>query len=99
MKKTEFLQQLAKNMNISHNEAEKCLRAVLDSIEDALVRDKKLVLREFGSFNVLQQEAKSARNPATGELVALPETCVIRFKPSAFLKSQINARPSYISTT
>jgi|TARA_Y100000389_G_C17396978_1_gene483078 nucleoid DNA-binding protein len=80
-----------KNPNINQAELEKVLNIFCKSIEKALINEKTIELRGFGSFFVKKiKEKYSARNPKTGELIYIPEKNKVRFKASKKLKKIIN---------
>ena len=61
------------------------------SIEKALIENKSVELRGFGTFFIKEiKEKYSARNPKTGELVSLEKRNSVHFKPSKELKSRVN---------
>jgi integration host factor subunit beta len=57
-----------------------------------LLQNDKVELRGFGSFKVKSRRSRQARNPRTGDAVAVPSKQVPYFKASNELKSRLNAR-------
>ncbi|MHB8232316.1 MAG: integration host factor subunit alpha [bacterium] len=49
-------------------------------------------LNGFGNFAVKEKKARKGRNPQTGEAIIISERKVIKFKPSAVFKSEINKK-------
>jgi integration host factor beta subunit len=90
MIKADLINQIAKEMNISKQEAETGVNLFFQMIKDALQRGEEIELRGFGSFRFRQRQARSGRNPRTGESVQVPPKKVLYFKPSKLLKSMIN---------
>lgn len=86
MTKTEFTAFLAEKYNVDYASAEKVLNAFLDSLEDAMYKDGRIVLPGFGVLQRRERAARSGRNPATGETIAIPPSRTIVFKPAAVLK-------------
>ncbi len=60
------------------------------TIKEAIERGEEIELRGFGSFRFRQREARSGRNPRTGEPVQVPSKKVLYFKPSKHLKNLFN---------
>lgn len=89
MKKNEFIQQLCQKFNYTPREADKVIQAFLDSIEDALAKDGKLLIRGFGSFTVKKRPAKKGRNPKTGRPIEIPAGKLILFHPGSNLKASL----------
>lgn len=90
MTKSEFVDRLSRKNDISKNEAEKILNAILDSVEDALAQDGKIVLKSFGVMDVVERKAREGRNPATGEAVQIPAQKSVRFRAGEALKKALN---------
>jgi integration host factor subunit beta len=90
MIKADLINQISKEMNISKQEAESGVNLFFQMIKDALQRGEEIELRGFGSFRFRQRQARSGRNPRTGEPVQVPPKKVLYFKPSKLLKSIIN---------
>ena len=80
-----------KNPKINHSELEIVIDTFCGTIEKALVEERNVEIRGFGSFLVKKVKEKYyARNPKTGELIYVPEKNNIRFKSSKNLKRLIN---------
>jgi len=90
MIKADLINQIAREMNISKQEAEAGVNLFFQMIKDALQRGEEIELRGFGSFRFRQRQERSGRNPRTGEPVKVPPKKVLYFKPSKLLKSMIN---------
>jgi len=90
MIKADLVNKLAKEMNISKQEAETGVNLFFHAIKEALLRGEEIELRGFGSFRFRQRGARAGRNPRTGEPVQVPAKKVLYFKPSKLLKNMIN---------
>lgn len=86
MTKRDFTSFLAKKMGLPLSYAEKVLNAVLDSMEDGLFRDGRVMLAGIGSFEVREAPSRRGRNPATGEEIQIPATKTVRFRPAKAIK-------------
>ena len=71
---------------ITKKEAGIVIDAVLYGIKAGAVKDGKVTLVNFGSFNLKTPAARKARTPRTGEAIDVPEKTVVKFKPSANFK-------------
>lgn len=92
MIKADLVNKLAEEMNISKQEAETGVNFFFKAIKDAIQRGEEIELRGFGSFRFRQRDARSGRNPRTGEPVHVPPKKVLYFKPSKILKNMINKK-------
>ena len=90
MIKADLINKIAKEMNISKQEAETGINLFFETIKEAILRGEEIELRGFGSFRFRQRGARAGRNPRTGEPVQVPPKKVLYFKPSKILKKMIN---------
>jgi len=90
MIKADLINEIAKEMNISKQEAETGINLFFQTIKEALLKGEEIELRGFGSFRFRQRGARAGRNPRTGEPVQVPPKKVLYFKPSKLLKNVIN---------
>jgi DNA-binding protein HU-beta len=91
MNKKTLKDNVAETLGVSKREAGLAIDAVLQGIVDGIVEDGKVTLVGFGTFASAVRAARTARNPKTGEPIAVPEKVVPKFKPSAKLKDVVNA--------
>jgi integration host factor subunit beta len=88
--KSHLVEQLAATTEVSKQEAERIVDTLLAAVVKALQSGERLDIRGFGSFKVRDQAARQARNPRTGEMVAVPAKKVAVFKPSKELGTLLN---------
>lgn len=89
MNKTELVAAVAAKAGISKKDADAAVSAVFASVTDALANGDKVQLIGFGTFEVRSRNAKTARNPRTGETMTVPATKVPAFKAGAALKAAV----------
>ncbi len=85
MNKTDLINEIAAKAQINKTAAKAALDATLESIEQALANDDKVQLIGFGTFTVLEKEARIGINPRTKEKIEIPARKVVKFKPAADL--------------
>jgi len=90
MIKADLVNKIAKEMNISKQEAEAGVNLFFSTIKEAILKGEEIELRGFGSFRFRNRGPRSGRNPRTGEPVEVPPKKVLYFKPSKLLKNMIN---------
>lgn len=89
MTKAELVVKIADKAGLTKANAERALNAFLDSVEDTLVKDGKLMLTGFGTFAVETRKARKGRNPRTGQEIEIPESKVVKFRPGKLLKDAV----------
>ncbi len=68
-------------------EASKAVETTFETIRNALRNDEKVVISNFGTFRVKARQARTGRNPKTGDTVSVPPRKGVRFKASKNLLS------------
>ena len=89
MNKAELIAAVAEKTGFTKKDAEGAVNATMDVIEEALKKDEKVQLIGFGTFEVRERAAKTARNPQTGKAVKVPATKVPAFKAGKALKDAV----------
>ena len=90
MNKTQLIQKIAENGNMTKKDAEAALNAVVAAISDAVAAGEKVQVSGFGCFDVKARDARTGRNPKTGEAVEIAASKRIVFTAAQALKDKIN---------
>lgn len=91
MIKSELITRLAeKNPHLYQRDVEKIVSAIFDEVTNALARGDRVELRGFGAFSVKHRQARSGRNPRTGQTVSVEEKFVPFFKTGKELRERLN---------
>jgi integration host factor subunit beta len=91
MTKSELIAQLAeKNPHLYQRDVERIVSTIFDEIASALARGDRVELRGFGAFSVKKRDARTGRNPRTGESVDVAEKAVPYFKTGKQLRDRLN---------
>ncbi|HML86061.1 MAG TPA: HU family DNA-binding protein [Bacteroidales bacterium] len=86
MNKQDLIDAMAANSGITKTEARVALESLVDAMRSALKGGDTISLTGFGSFQVAERSARTARNPKTGETIKVDARKVVRFKPGSNLK-------------
>lgn len=89
MNKTELIALAAENSGLTKKDTERVINATLDAITASLLKDEKVQLSGFGTFDVKAREARTGRNPYTKAAIEIPATKVPVFKASKAMKDLI----------
>ena len=90
MNRTELCARIAAGSSVSRADAATALDAVVSAIADALESGEAVNIAGFGKFATTHRAARQARNPRTGETVAVPARTVATFKAAKALRDRLN---------
>jgi nucleoid DNA-binding protein len=88
MRREQLVEKIAYKMKVTKKDADTYLTAFLDSIMDALAKNRRVVVQGFGSFKINEYKARVAKKPLTGEVIHLP----VRRKPSFHAGKELRER-------
>jgi integration host factor subunit beta len=90
MTKSELIDELAREVNISTREAESLINTIIDSMTEALCCGESIEIRGFGSFTVKHYDGYEGRNPKTGKKIQVQPKRLPFFKVGKALREQVN---------
>ena len=90
MNKTDLVNVVAAEANLSKKAADAAVSATLAAIANALKTGDKVQLIGFGTFEVKDVAAREGRNPKTGETITIDATKKPAFSASKALKDIVN---------
>ena len=90
MTKAELIDGLSNKLPISKADAERAINLILDDITAALKSGDRVNISGFGTFSVSERQARTGRNPKTGESIQIAASRAARFKPGKQLKDSLN---------
>ncbi len=90
MNKAEFFDSVADAADISKAAASRSVDTVLDVITEALKSGNSVTLVGFGTFSTRRREARTGRNPRTGEPIQIKASNLAVFKAGKALKDALN---------
>lgn len=90
MKKTELVNEIAKNAGFDKKTAAAALDAVREAITNALAAGEKIQLIGFGTFEVKELAARTGRDPRTGEAIEIAASKKPAFTAGKALKDAVN---------
>lgn len=82
MNKTDLMNEIAAKADLTKAQAKAAMDACLESIAQALANEDRVSLLNFGTFMVVEKEARTGINPRTKEKIEIPARKVVKFKPS-----------------
>ncbi len=90
MTKADLIELVAKRADLPKKPAEIIVNTIFQSVTEALDKGEKVELRGFGSFRMKIREARTARNPKTGERVQVGQKKVPHFRAGKELREAVN---------
>ena len=93
MTKSELILRLSEsNPHLYQRDLERVVSTIFDEISTALSRGDRVELRGFGAFSVKTRDARTGRNPRTGQSVNVGKKFVPFFKSGKDLRERLNGR-------
>jgi DNA-binding protein HU-beta len=90
MNKTELIEHIAAQADISKAAASRSLDALIGAVTTTLKKGRPVTLVGFGTFDVTTRAARTGRNPRTGEAIQIEGAKVPKFRPGKALKDAVN---------
>jgi integration host factor subunit beta len=91
MIRSELVQMLAAdNPGLSIKDIDRIVTIFFDEISQRLAEGGRVELRGFGAFSTRARDARTGRNPRTGETVAVDAKRVPYFKPGKEMRQRLN---------
>jgi len=90
MNKSELVEALANEKNLTYKKSEEIVNIIFDSMSDTLTRGGRIEIRGFGSFIVKDYKAYMGRNPKTGEVINVDPKKLPFFKVGKELRELVD---------
>lgn len=89
LSKKDFIDVLAEKAGVTKKDAAEMYEDVFGVLHEVLSEGKGVSIPDIGKFEIKQKEARTARNPRTGETVEVPAKNALKFKASKVLKEAV----------
>ena len=89
MTKKDIVRTIAEQIDLPQLRTKELVQKTFDALIDALVKEGRIELRNFGVFQIKRREARMARNPRTGEKVPVQAKSVVTFKPGKEMEARV----------
>lgn len=90
MNKSELVEALAIEKNLTYKKSEEIVNIIFDSMAEELADSGRIEIRGFGSFVVKDYKAYMGRNPKTGEVIKVKPKKLPFFKVGKELRERVN---------
>jgi integration host factor subunit beta len=92
MVKSNLIEKLKNQTDLSRKQAEKVVDIFFDAIGSALADGDRAEIRGFGSFSINNYKSYTGRNPKTGELIQVPTKKLPFFRVGKDLKEKVDKK-------
>ena len=89
MNRSELIECVAQQAEMSKLSAEKAVSAILEAIQASVAKGEEVRLVGFGTFKGTERKAREGKNPKTGEALTIAATRVPAFKAGAVFKARV----------
>lgn len=90
MSKQDLVNFIAEETGLTKADATRALDATMKGITTGLKKEGKVTLTGFATFTAKHKDAKTGRNPRTGETVKIPARTAVVVKAGSKLKEALN---------
>ncbi|BCB26974.1 DNA-binding protein HU-beta [Sulfurimicrobium lacus] len=90
MNKSELIDSIAKDADMSKAAAGRALDAAVAAVKGALKKGGMVTLVGFGTFYVGKRAARNGRNPRTGATIKIKAAQTPKFRAGKALKDAVN---------
>ncbi|MFQ5446095.1 MAG: HU family DNA-binding protein [Saprospiraceae bacterium] len=90
MNKGDLINKVAESAGLTKAQATSAVNAVLDSVGESLANGDKVTLIGFGTFSVSHRDARTGRNPQTGQTIQIAAKNNVKFKAGKELTDSVN---------
>ncbi len=90
MNKSELIEAVASAADLSKADSARAVDGVIAAVTEALKSGDQVTVVGFGTFLVRKREARTGRNPRTGQSIEIAASNVPAFKAGKALKDAVN---------
>ncbi len=92
MNKTELIEAVAAHTELTKADAGRAVNAIIDVITHAVAKKDDVQLIGFGTFKAAARDARTGKNPRTGEALKIAAAVVPRFTAGAAFNAAVNTK-------
>lgn len=89
MNKSELVAAIANETGVTKKDIELVIRSLTNTVTAELKNGGKVQIPDLGSFKAAKREARTVRNPRTGESMQSPACTVAKFTAAKALKDAV----------
>ncbi|MCP4342041.1 MAG: integration host factor subunit beta [Desulforhopalus sp.] len=89
MLKKDLVDKVSGELSMQKQDVSLAVDIMLETMATALVDERRIELRGFGSFSVRARKPRSTKNPRTGKIMEIPDRKTLHFTMSKSLKEAL----------
>ncbi len=89
MNKADIIDKVHEVVGGTRADAERAVETMIDSVSQSLSKGKEVSIAGLGIFSTKTRDARTGRNPRTGESIAIPAMRVPKFRAAKALKDAV----------
>ncbi len=89
MNKAELVEAVRTETGLTKRISREAVDAIILAISDSLVREERVTLVGFGTFQVMERKARKGVNPQTRTIIQIPAKKVAKFKAGKGLREAV----------
>lgn len=89
MNKADLIDKIHEVVGGTRADAERAVETMIDAIAASLKKGKEVSIAGLGIFSTKTRNARTGRNPRTGETIDIPAMRVPKFRPAKALKDAV----------
>ena len=90
MNRSELVAKISEKSELTKKDSEKALAAFIEAVTEELAAQGKVQLVGFGTFEVRKREARTGRDPRTGNPIKIPASKAPAFKEGNVLNDVVH---------
>jgi len=89
MNKADIINKVHEELDITKADAERAVETIISTIVETLKDGDEVSIAGLGIFSAKMRQARTARNPRTGESIQVPAMRVPKFRAAKALKDAV----------
>lgn len=89
MNKADIINKVHEVLGGTRADAERAVETMIDSVVDSLKKGDEVSIAGLGIFSAKMRNARTGRNPRTGETLSIPSMRVPKFRAAKALKDAV----------
>ncbi|MBE6459772.1 MAG: integration host factor subunit alpha [Alphaproteobacteria bacterium] len=87
--RSDLADKLRDKFGLTSADAYKLVDVIFDEISESLLHGEEVKFAGFGTFKILEKNARMGRNPKTGEPALITARNVVTFRPSTEFRNRV----------